>query len=177
MRVAPFATQAFAAQVCLVLALGGCDGGGEPDSKRDETEIVATKSGTELEDWLSPTDPIDTGRWLASREAGRLIANDDEASRRMRRMLGQSRAYFIEEPRMIANRIVQLGQMLAGSGKPESYDALLDGLTGIAQATDRKQLFGEMCQHYFNTREQGLDRPATLARLAERYGVKAEPRP
>lgn len=177
MRVVPFAAQAFAVPACLVLALGGCDGGSEPESRRDDSEVVATKSGTELEVWLSPTDPIDTGRWLASREAGRLIANDDDASKRMRRILGQSRAYFIEEPRMIANRIVQLGQMLANSGKPETYEVLLDGLTGIAQASDRKQLFGEMCQHYFNSREQGLDRQATLARLAERYGVKAEPRP
>ena len=162
-----------ASGACLLLALGGCDSG-EPEARRDEPEIVATKSQTELEAWLSPTDPMDTGRWLASREAGRLLSNDDEASARKRRNLGRAKAYFIEEPRMIANRVVQLGQMLADSGKAEPYDGLLEGLTAIAQSTNRKQLFGEMCQHYYNTREQGADRQATLARLAERYGAQAE---
>ncbi len=166
------------ASACVILALGGCDGG-EPEPKGDEQQVVATQHEADLGTWLSPVDPMDTGRWLASREAGHLLANDDEASVRMRRDLGQASAYFVEEQRMIANRTAQLGQMLADAGKAESYDSLLGGLTGIAQAANRKLLYGEMCQHYYNTREQGIDRGEALAKLAERYGtqIKGEARP
>ena len=160
-----------------VLALAGCgdDGGsgGEPTAKKDEEQaIVATKSDAELATWLQPTDPMDTGRWLASREAGKLLPNDDAASAQMRRSLGRAQSFFIEDPRMIANRTVQLGEMLGQAGKSERYETLLEGLTRVAQGARGRQLYGEMCQHYYNTRQQGADRGTALARLGERYGAQ-----
>ena len=158
----------------LLLALAGCDSGGNEDTAKREEEqaVVATKSDTEIADWLQPTDPIDTGRWLASREAGKLLPNDDAASAQMRRSLGRAQSFFIEDPRMIANRTVQLGTMLSEAGKQERYEALLEGLTRVAQGARGRQLFGEMCQHYFNTRNQGADPAQTLTRLGERYGAQ-----
>ncbi len=73
---------------------------------------------------------------------------------------------------MIANRTVQLGQMLAEADAPETYADLLDGLEEAAAPTHRKQLYGELCQHYYNLRQQGLDRAQTLARLTERYAAQ-----
>lgn len=149
--------------------LGGCDGG-EPETKGDEPALVASKSDTELAEWLTPTDPIDTGRWLASRETGRLIPNDDPASAQMRRSLGRAQGYFVEDTRMIANRTDQLGRMLAEQGSNERYEALIEGLVSVARQAQRKLLYGEICQHYYNTRRQGAGHGATLERLSERYG-------
>lgn len=158
----------------LILMLAGCgDNGGDQAAKEDEEQaVVATKSDAELAEWLQPTDPMETGRWLASREAGRLLPNDDAASAQMRRSLGRAQSFFIEDPRMLANRTVQLGAMLGQAGKGERYEALLEGLTRVAQGANGRQLYGEMCQHYYNTRQQGIDRTAALARLSERYGAQ-----
>jgi len=87
--------------------------------------------------------------------------------RAMATALAGARDGFIEDPRMIANRTVQLGQMLAEAGTGEGYGAILDGLGGIAaERGRRKSLYGEMCQHYYNARMQGADHAAALARLA-----------
>lgn len=153
--------------------LGGCDAG-EPETTTDEPALVASKSDTDLAGWLTPVDPIDTGRWLASREAGRLLPNDDPASAQARRGLGRAQGYFVEDARMIANRTDQLGRMLAEQGLIERYETLLDGLVRVARLAQRKLLYGEICQHYYNTRRQGADHGATVDRLSERYGARSE---
>jgi hypothetical protein len=156
------------AALVLLLLLGGCDGG-EP---AQETAVVATKSDAEVPTWLSPTDGMEPAAWLARREPGEPVANAAGRSDHLRHSLARAKETFIEDPRMIANRTVQLGQMLAEAGEPESYTDLLDGLEGAASPAHRKQLYGELCQHYYNTRRQGLDRAQALARLAERYAAQ-----
>jgi hypothetical protein len=158
--------------LALLIALGGCGGKDEDQARNEEQSVVATQSDADIPTWLSPTDPMDTGRWLASREAGRPLSNDDAASAQMRRSLGQAQSFFIEDPRMIANRTAQLGEMLGEAGKKERYEDLIEGLTQVARGAKGRQLYGEMCQHYFNTRQRGEDRGATLARLSERYGAQ-----
>ncbi|KAB1074457.1 hypothetical protein [Methylobacterium planeticum] len=155
----------------LALGLGACDGG--PTNARDEEQsVVATKSDMDVATWLAPTDAIDTARWLASREADHLVGADDPTAARLHRVLARAKPYFIEDPRMIANRTAQLGQMLAETGQRESYGDLIESLTAIAAAGRGKQLYGEMCQHYLNTRNAGSDRAAARARLIERYGAQ-----
>ncbi len=158
-----------------VLALAGC-GSEEDTARRDEPAVVATRTDAELATWLQPTDPMETGRWLASREVGRVLPSDDAASAQMRRSLGRAQSFFIEDTRMIANRTVQLNEMLGQAGKSERYEALIEGLTRVAQAARGRQLYGEMCQHYFNTRQQGADRDKALALLSERYGAQRDGR-
>jgi hypothetical protein len=86
----------------------------------------------------------------------------------MRTSLARAAEGFIEDPRMIANRTVQLGQMLAETGKSESYGDLLDGFGQIAAKRGRhKSLYGEMCQHYVNIRNRGLGHEAALSELSE----------
>lgn len=160
--------------LAVLFALGGCGGKDEDQAKTEEQSVVATQSDADIPAWLSPTDAMDTGRWLASREAGRALPNDDAASAQMRRSLGRAQSFFIEDPRMIANRTVQLGQMLGEAGKTERYEDLLEGLTRVAQGAKGRQLYGEMCQHYFNTRKQGDEPAAAFAKLSERYGAQRD---
>lgn len=154
----------------VLLAVGACDRGTDDrsDLRPDEAgAVVATTQEGRLSTWLSPTDGTDPARWLAGREAGHALSADDARVRTLAVALDQARSGFIEDPRMIANRTVQLGAMLAEAGRAESYRSILDGLGGIAAARGRrKSLYGEMCQHYYNAREQGADHMQALARLS-----------
>ncbi|GJE16820.1 hypothetical protein [Methylobacterium marchantiae] len=163
--------------LCLPLVLSACDRGEEGKDQAVSTEdqvVVATKSDADVPTWLSHTDPMEPARWLASREIGKPAPEVGSQTEHLRHSLTRAKDSFIEDPRMIANRTVQLGQMLAEAGKPEPYADLIDGLEEVAAATHRKQLFGEMCQHYYNTRQQGADRTSALSRLTERYAVQNE---
>lgn len=152
-----------------LLSLTACDSG-EP---AQESATVATKADAEVPTWLSHTDSMEPARWLAAREPGQAATGIAARSDHLRHSLGRAKTAFIEDPRMVANRTVQLGQMLAESGRPESYADLLDGLEAVAAQTRRKQLYGELCQHYYNSRLQGSDRAEALARLTERYAAQA----
>ncbi|MEH3120161.1 MAG: MxaH protein [Methylorubrum populi] len=164
-----------AAGLAALLILSACDRGGEDAgqssgrSSGDDRAVVASTSEDRLPDWLSPTDGSDPARWLAGREAGHPLPGDAAEVGGMRESLDRARSAFVEDKRMIANRTVQLGQMLSEIGKPESYRGLLDGLGEIAAVRGRhKSLYGEMCQHYYNTRAQGADHATALARLEAR---------
>ncbi|WP_238273128.1 MULTISPECIES: hypothetical protein [Methylobacterium] len=154
----------------MALALSACGDG--VDGSGAEPAVVARTNAVDVPIWLSQTEAMDPARWIASREAGTLLPEADPRSARLRASLARARSAFIEDPRMIANRTVQLGQMLAAAEMPQDYADLVDGFSGIAGASHRRQLYGEMCQHYFNTRQQGLDAPTALARLTESYGAQ-----
>lgn len=165
------------AGLAILLILCACDRGpdtageasGAAPDRGDEGTVVASTAEDHLPDWLSPTDGTDPARWLAGREAGHPLPADAAAVRDIRESLDRARSAFVEDKRMIANRTVQLGQMLSEIGKPESYRGLIDGLGAIAAVRGRhKSLYGEMCQHYYNTRAQGADHAAALARLEAR---------
>lgn len=151
----------------LLLVLGACER--KSDEQAEEGgAVVANTSEAELPAWLSPTDGTDPGRWLAGRAAGQALPAGDPRVSAMQASLARARDGFIEDPRMIANRTVQLGQMLAEAGLMEDYRSILDGLGEIAERRGRrKSLYGELCQHYFNARRQGADHATALARLGE----------
>lgn len=161
--------------LAIALGLAACDGPEEPAeaarAPEDQT-VVATKSDADIPPWLAPTDPMEPARWLASRERGRPAPEVGSEADHLRHSLARAKDAFIEDPRMVANRTVQLGQMLAEAGTPEPYADLLDGLEAVAAVTTRKQLYGELCQQYYNTRRQGADRATALARLTERYSAQ-----
>lgn len=152
--------------LALLMPVAACDRA-DDDAKADDT-VVARTSETELAAWLTPKDGTDPARWLAGREAGHPLANDAPPVQAMRTSLARAAEGFIEDRRMIANRTVQLSQMLAETGKAEGYRDLLDGLGRIAAARGRhKSLYGEMGQHYVTMRNLGLGHAAALAELAE----------
>ena len=153
-----------------ILALSACDRGQEAENP--DASVVARTSESELPAWLSPTDGTDPARWLGGREAGHPLPADAPPVRALRAALTRASIGFIEDPRMIANRTVQLGQMLAEVGKAEDYRSLIEGFGQVAALHGRhKSLYGEMCQHYFNTRNRGLDHRAALEDLAA-HGVQ-----
>ncbi|MCJ2142331.1 MxaH protein [Methylobacterium sp. E-066] len=161
--------RALASLMAAGLMLAACDRPHEPGSEEGQA-VVARTSESELPAWLSPTDGTDPARWLAGREVGYPLPTGAEPVRALQEALTEAKAGFIEDPRMIANRTAQLGQMLAEIGKTERYALLLTGFSAVAARRGRhKSLYGEMCQHYFNTRARGVDHAAALALLAERF--------
>lgn len=149
-----------------LLLLAAC---GSEEPREEGQSVVARTSEDDLPGWLTPTDGTDPARWLAGREAGHPLPDDAPEVTAMRASLKAARTGFVEDPRMMANRTVQLGQMLGEIGKTESYRSLIDGLGGIAAPRGRhKSLYGEMVQHYYNARAQGADHDGALAQLAFR---------
>ncbi|MCJ2059882.1 MxaH protein [Methylobacterium sp. J-048] len=158
-----------AGQMVGSLLLAACDRPQDSGSEEGQA-VVARTSETELPAWLSPTDGTDPARWLAGREVGHPLPAGTEPVRTMQEALTEAKAGFIEDPRMIANRTAQLGLMLAEIGRTERYARLLTGFSTVAARRGRhKSLYGEMCQHYFNTRARGVDHAAALALLADRF--------
>lgn len=161
------------AATTLSLLLSACEDAKSPQER--EQHAVAVKRDDELPRWLSLTDRVDPAVWLAAKESGR-PSPQGAAVERMRRALDEAKTHFLESPRMLANRLAQLGDMLTAAGMSEDYAELVGSLSQVASAAPVKQTFGEMCQHYFNLRSQGESRAAALASLAERYGAQT-PRP
>lgn len=155
----------------VALPLAGC--GGEEEREREPGAIAARGDRTAPETaWLSPTDRTEPAVWLARHAAGGQPV-DPSALVALRASLAEARGRFVEDPRMVANRTMQLEAMLAEIRVAESPAALIADLAGVAAASGRRQLYGEMCQHYVTVRRDGHSREAALARLRERYAAQA----
>lgn len=155
----------------VALPLAGC--GGEEEREREPGAIAARSDRAAPETaWLSPTDRTEPAVWLARHAAGGQPV-DPSALVALRASLAEARGRFVEDPRMVANRTMQLEAMLAEIRVAESPAALIADLAGVAAASGRRQLYGEMCQHYVTVRRDGLSREAALARLRERYAAQA----
>lgn len=155
----------------VALPLAGC--GGEEEREREPGAIAARSDRAAPETaWLSPTDRTEPAVWLARHAAGGQPV-DAAALGALRASLAEARGRFVEDPRMVANRTMQLEAMLAEIRIAEGPAALIADLAGVAAASGRRQLYGEMCQHYVTVRRDGLSREAALARLRERYAAQA----
>lgn len=155
----------------VALPLAGC--GGEEEREREPGAIAARSDRAAPETaWLSPTDRTEPAVWLARHAAGGQSV-DPSALVALRASLAEARGRFVEDPRMVANRTMQLEAMLAEIRIAEGPAALIADLAGVAAASGRRQLYGEMCQHYVTVRRDGLSREAALARLRERYAAQA----
>lgn len=148
------------------LALAACDDETTPVPKG---KVVAMQGNGKLPAWLDIRDAMEPALWLRSREMGRPVLATDPEVDRLRRALRQAAERFIEEPRMIANRTAQTGDLLAEAGDREQAVDILTGMIDVADATRHKQIYGALCQHYLNLRKSGMDRSAALARLVASY--------
>ena len=160
MRIVPLAA------TLSLLLLAACE---EPRPRR-EPRAVEPERGGAAPKWLSVTDDRDPAAWLAAYRGG--AAPAEAEIMRLREALAEAGMFFLESPRMLANRQAQLGDMLAGAGMGEDDARLLAALARVAAASERKQTFGELCQHYYNLRRQGQGREDALAALAERYAMQ-----
>jgi hypothetical protein len=125
--------------------------------------------------WLASKDNVDPAQWLAAHRSGGTAPDAAEVAR-LREALAEAKLFFLESPRMLANRAAQLGDMLAAAGLGEDMARLLADLSRVAGAAEKKQTFGELCQHYYNLRRDGQGREEAVAALSERYALqKREP--
>ncbi len=117
--------------------------------------------------WLDLRDPTAPERWLASREAKADLDDDAPGVVALRTDLALAAQRFREPPRMIANRAVQLEEMLAAMGIVEHAPELVVLLSSAVTDGRPHDGFGAIAQHYYNLRKQGLDRETALAQLKE----------
>ena len=149
--------------VLLPLFAAGCDDDAQPEA----TASAPLSQGPSVQHltWLDERDDTTPERWLASRAAKSDLAENDPAVAAMRDSLAAAATRFRDKPRMIANRAVQLEEMLAKEGIAEPAPELVSVLTSAAESALPLEGFGAMCQHYFYLRKQGLDRDAALDQL------------
>ncbi len=126
--------------------------------------VEAKPSSANLE-WLKQTDAVAPEHWLASRSAGRDLDPYDPAVEEMRRTLEVAAARFRDHPRMIANRAVQLEEMLQEKNIDERAPALIATLCEVPGATRYVESFSALTQQYYNLRMEGRDRAQAIEAL------------
>lgn len=120
---------------------------------------------------LVATEGPSPARWLASRQAGRDLPEEDPLVAEYARLLETAGRRFREYPRMIANRAVQLEEMLAEKSMSESAPQIIEELSAIPGDTRYVESFGALCQQYYNLRLQGLARTEALKLLKTGAGT------
>lgn len=152
--------------VLAVLCLAGCDEDSETAKltpvPQDEGDAIYTQIT-----WLDAGSPITPAQWLASRAAKAELPQNDPRVAAARKELGLAAHRFGDEPRMIANRAVQVENMLAEQGIHENASDIIAALVPIADKPGALQGFGTLCQQYFILRQQGFDRNAAVEHLQE----------
>ena len=103
--------------------------------------------------WLDAHSTITPEQWLASREAKVDLDENDPAVVALRVKLNEAAQRFGDATRMIANRAVQLEEMLAEEGITEHAPELIETLSSTATETRQREGFGSLTQHYFNLRK------------------------
>lgn len=157
------------AGVCLIFA--AC---GEERRAAEPDDVIEPERGQGDDVWLRVNDRTEPARWLVERETGAAIGESAPAVARLRSALQSARAHFLESDRMLANRTVQMGRMLAADGHGEPFAQLIMSLVEVAATTGQKQTYGELCQHYYNLRHSGIAREEALRMLAARYETQKQ---
>jgi hypothetical protein len=116
---------------------------------------------------LTALDRVPPEVWLASRQAGRDLPADDQRVGAMRQMLETAGKRFRDFPRMVANRAVQLEDMLEEKHISEPAPQLIALFSDVAGEARNVESFGAFCQQYFNLRMQGLDQKQALQVLKD----------
>lgn len=156
--------------VATVALCASCsDETAEPQQTAEQRSVVRETANRERI-WLDLHDGTDPSVWLASREAGRDLDEHDPAVVRADTILDGASPHFMETQRMIANRAVQLSAMLAAINVRETPTELVQRIDGIQSKVGGKGYFGDLCQHYFNIRSQGIGADAAVATLTAKAG-------
>jgi hypothetical protein len=151
----------------VVLAfLGGCND--QAQISPSKTAAIA-QSGAAIakKHWLDISDPTRPELWLASREAKVDLPPSAPRVEALRNLIALAGRRYIETPRMIANRAVQLEEMLAARGIAEDAGLAIEGLAALREDSGDRRSFGEAVQHYFNIRQIAPSREQALRSLRE----------
>jgi hypothetical protein len=146
--------------------LAGCD---QPSGTSHSKTAMAALSTVAIADKrrLDVNDPTPPEIWLASRAAKVDLPPSAPQVEVFRDLIASAGRRYVESPRMIANRAVQLEEMLAARGIDESARLGIEGLTGLREDNGDRRSFGEAVQHYFNVRAAAVSREDALRSLRD----------
>lgn len=122
--------------------------------------------------WLDAFSEVEPATWLIEREStmGRNLSAED--ANNLRQSLAAVSKLFREDPRMIANRAVQIETMLDPTDGRESAVWLLTELAHVVTEPGRVEGFGALGQQYYNMRKAGFSEQDALQDLSRRYGSR-----
>lgn len=162
----------FISALALVITavLSGCSDE-QPTQHPADQRSGLTKVGAKS--WLTEQDDVRPEVWLieheAKRDDGKMAATK---SGEIRRALIEASEKFHDTPRMVANRAVQLEDMLKAEGGDETAISLITMLNGAIDS-NRIESFGAAGQQYYNLRKAGFTGGQAIEALAKRYGSRS----
>ncbi|CBS89136.1 hypothetical protein [Azospirillum lipoferum] len=169
---APAALRSGLLLVVLLAAAVACDSQSDGNSSAEQgTAPLEPLPAVSManKNWLEAGDRTPPEQWLASRAAHADLPLSAPSVAAFHTLLAQADHAYVETPRMIANRVAQLQEMLAGRGMTESADTLIEGFLSLGSDGGSRR-FGEDCQHYFNLRSTNHDHRDVLAALRGEAG-------
>jgi hypothetical protein len=138
-------------------------------SQQDLTDVrtLDSISAVKRPVWLTPLSAINPARWMAE-WPGQAVETEGRLSM-AQQLLDRADKRFNEEPRMIANRSVQMAEMLLEHSAKEHPLEILDDLLAVTGPDAVFVSYSELCHHYFTIRRRGLKRRAALDALEKKY--------
>ncbi|MEC9314451.1 MAG: hypothetical protein VYB22_06160 [Pseudomonadota bacterium] len=130
-----------------------------------DSSVNNPSNNEEIPQWLEAHHEIDPADWMIIRSqaalAGEVTSHDHRQN-----LLKRASEHFRESPRMIANRAVQLEDMLLEIGIEESAVSLIDHFTHLP-TVGTPHNFSAYCQYYFNIRAKGYPQGYALTELSK----------
>jgi hypothetical protein len=146
----------------MLLCLSACE---DDFSLSSDNTVNNPIQKNEVPQWLEAYHEIDPADWLIIRSRAALNGAVTATSHRKELLLAASQ-HFRESPRMIANRAVQLEDMLLEIGIEESAVSLIDFFTHLP-TMGTPHSFSAYCQYYFNIRAKGYPQGYALTELSK----------
>jgi hypothetical protein len=147
----------------MTLLMSACS---EEDFDLSSNSSVNNPSNNEeIPQWLEAHHEIDPADWLIIRSQAAL-AGEVTSHEHRQNLLKRASEHFRESPRMIANRAVQLEDMLLEIGIEESAVSLIDHFTHLP-TVGTPHNFSAYCQYYFNIRAKGYPQGYALTELSK----------
>ncbi|HIC46221.1 MAG TPA: hypothetical protein EYM37_13505 [Methylophaga aminisulfidivorans] len=156
----------FILYLLFISLLSACgDNEEEYDLTASDSTVPSPIEKDDIPQWLEPYDSLAPEDWLILRSAAALRGEVTDREHRLE-ILQHASHHFRESPRMIANRAVQLEDMLLEIGIEESAVSLIDMFTHLpTEGTPHN--FSAYCQYYFNIRAKGYHQGYALTQLSK----------
>ena len=142
-------------------------------SEETQQSSPETQHAAHRLEWLRLTDGVAPEQWLASREARRDLDLYDSAVVDMRRILDVAGQRFRDQPRMIANRAVQLETMLKEKHIAERAPLLIVTLSQVPGQQRYVDSFAALTQQYYNLRMEGLAQGQAIDELKRQFDQRS----
>ncbi len=151
-----------------MLAISAC--GDETPREASSTPPSAKSEAPHEAKGLDVKNPLTPAQWLASRGEAQARSVGDAKVAEIDANLDMAHRVYRESERMIANRAMQVSDMLKAAGVEEGADDVLADLAAVVGETGQTEGFGAVAQMYHNLRTSGVSRADALAALRMRYG-------